>query len=76
MTAAEFAPLREWQPALNEQVLRWDQPGVVGTVVRCDRYGHFGDPYWRVSVEWPSGRVEDGIETSSLIRPDGSQGAR
>ncbi len=69
-------PLREWEPEPNERVTTWRDPDTAGTVVRCDRYGHFADPYWRASVRWDGGRVEHGIETSSLVREDGTQGRR
>jgi len=69
-------PLRGWEPEHNERVVNWREPGTVGTVIRCDHYGHFADPYWRVSVRWDDGRVEHDIETSSLTREDGTQGRR
>ncbi|GGM27794.1 hypothetical protein GCM10011608_10760 [Micromonospora sonchi] len=72
----EHTPLREWEPERNERVVHWRDPNTVGTVIRCDRYGHVADPYWRASVRWDGGRVEDGIETSSLTRVDGTQGRR
>lgn len=76
MTDLDFTPLREWEPEHNERVTRWDSRDTVGTVVRVDRFGHVGDPYWRVSVRWDGGRVEGGVETSSLTRVDGTQGRR
>lgn len=76
-TDQDLTPLREWEPELNERVVTWRNPGTVGTVIRCDRLGHFADPYWRASVCWDGGgRVEHGVETSSLTRPDGTQGRR
>ncbi|MFF0822488.1 hypothetical protein ACFYUR_19165 [Micromonospora haikouensis] len=71
-----LTPLREWEPALNERVTTWRRPDITGTVIRCDRYGHVADPYWRVSVRWDGGGVEHGVETLSLTRPDGTQGRR
>lgn len=68
--------LREWEPPLNERVTHWRDLDTAGTVIRCDRYGHFADPYWRASVHWDGGRVEHNIETSSLTRPDGTQDQR
>ncbi|MFI6228709.1 hypothetical protein ACIBCR_15510 [Micromonospora echinospora] len=76
MTGQTQAPLKEWEPSINERVIDWREPNKFGTVVRCDRYGHFADPYWRASVRWDGGRVEDGIETSALTREDGTQGRR
>ncbi|MFG1846854.1 hypothetical protein [Micromonospora carbonacea] len=72
----DWTPLRAWEPELDERVTTWRDPRTVGTVVRCDRYGHYADPYWRASVRWDGGRVEHGVETSSLVRPDGTQGRR
>ncbi|MEU4558439.1 hypothetical protein AB0F72_08615 [Actinoplanes sp. NPDC023936] len=77
MTADELTPLHEWEPALKEQVAHWRAPQRLGTVLRCDQYGHFADPYWRVTVRWDdTGGVEHNIETSCLVRPDGTQGLR
>ncbi len=76
MTAAEFTPLHEWEPAIGERVKEWNDQDVIGTVVRCDRYGHVGDPYWRVSVRWDCGGYSDNLETSRLLREDGTQGPR
>ncbi|QKW15456.1 hypothetical protein [Verrucosispora sp. NA02020] len=72
----DHVPLREWEPEYRERVVRRDAPDTAGTVVRCDRFGHVADPYWRVSVRWDDGGVEHNVETSSLIRPDGTQGRR
>ncbi len=69
-------PLREWEPEINERVVSWRDPDTAGTVIHCVRYGHFADPYWRASVRWDGGRVERGVETSSLTRTDGTQGRR
>ncbi|WP_433460630.1 hypothetical protein [Micromonospora sp. CA-248212] len=69
-------PLREWEPELNERVTTWRDPHTIGIVIACDRLGHFADPYWRASVRWDGGRVEHGIETSALVRVDGTQGRR
>jgi hypothetical protein len=76
MTADDWIPYGEWEPALGERVVEWREPSIVGTVVACDRYGHFADPYWRASVQWDGGGVGHHIETSNLTREDGSQGAR
>jgi hypothetical protein len=76
VTAWSSTPLREWQPALQEQVRRWNVPGTTGTVLDVIQLGHFADPYWRVSVSWDDGLVEHAVETSCLVRPDGSQGQR
>jgi hypothetical protein len=56
-----------WEPDLEQRVVdrRREQQGA-GTVVRCDQYGHFANPYWRVVVLWDSGRLEHDIEVSSL----------
>ncbi|MFG2046048.1 hypothetical protein ACGFIW_01290 [Micromonospora sp. NPDC048935] len=72
----DHPPLREWEPELSERVTTWRDPNSVGTVIGCDRYGHFADPYWRASVRWDDGRVGHGIETSLLVREDGTQGRR
>jgi len=71
-------PLGEWEPQLDERVvdLRREDEGQVGVVVACNRYGHFADPYWRVSVRWDNNFVESGIETSWLVREDGTQARR
>ncbi|MCG5464299.1 hypothetical protein MED01_002465 [Micromonospora sp. MED01] len=69
-------PLREWEPEHNERVTHWRDPDTVGTVIESGQYGHFADPCWRASVRWDGGRVERGIETSSLVRVDGTQGRR
>ncbi|MEU0078454.1 hypothetical protein ABZY58_11210 [Micromonospora tulbaghiae] len=69
-------PLSEWEPNRGERVVRWNERDMAGTVIDCARYGHFADPYWRVSVRWDGGRVEHGIETSTLTREDGTQGRR
>lgn len=63
---------QEWEPNLHERVvdLRRDTRGAVGEVVRCDRYGHFADPYWRAAVRWSSSRVEDNIPTVWLALID------
>lgn len=65
--------MQEWEPKLNERVIdrRRDTEGTTGEVVRCDRYGHFADPYWRASVRWDGGGyVEENIETSWLAREE------
>ncbi len=72
----DLTPLRAWEPELNERIVSWRDPDTVGTVIACDRYGHFADPYWRATVRWDGGRVEHNIETSSLTRSDGTQGRR
>ena len=72
----EWTPPRGWKPEIGERVVEWREPEVVGTVVACDRYGHFADPYWRVSVRWDGGDVGHGIETSNLTREDGTQGGK
>lgn len=76
-------PLQEWEPKVGERVvdLRRDSEGVTGTVVRCDRYGHFADPYWRAAVSWgeagAGGYPEHNISTVWLAREgDFSQGPR
>ncbi|MFI7073494.1 hypothetical protein [Micromonospora sediminicola] len=76
-TEQTWTPLREWEPDINERVVDFRHPDTAGTVLRVDRYGHFADPYWRVTVRWDGGgRVEHGVETTSLTRPDGTQGSR
>lgn len=75
-TDRDPTPLREWEPELNERVTTWRDPDTVGTVIECDQFGHVADPYWRASVRWDGGRVEHGVETSSLTRVDGTQGRR
>lgn len=67
---------KEWEPEVGERVVEWREPEVAGTVVRCDRYGHFADPYWRADVRWDGGGIGAGIETSNLTREDGTQGRR
>ncbi len=81
-----WVPLREWEPEVGETVVdrRFVDRGGPdkevsmqrGTVLDCRRYGHFADPYWRASVRWSGGGVEQNIETSCLTREDGSQGRR
>lgn len=65
-----------WEPRIGENVrdLRWDSTGDWGVVVHCTRFGHFADPYWRASVRWSSGYIEDGISTVWLAREDETPG--
>ncbi len=65
--------MHEWEPKLQQRVVdqRRDTNGTAGKVVRCARYGHFADPYWRASVHWDGGYVEHSIETTWLIPEEG-----
>lgn len=75
MSIEDWTPPREWEPRVGGRVVKWREPEVVGVVVRCDRYGHFADPYWRASVRWDTDRpegswVEHNIETTWLARAE------
>jgi len=74
VSADDLAPARAWEPQPNERVCRRSEPARMGTVVNCNRFGHVADPYWLVTVRWDDGGFTHGVETSLLVREDGTQG--